>query len=144
MPGRKEPKISQLKHRVALCTASDVVVNGSEMEIRREAVKWTWAAIEHQTHMSSFLSRAGFAVQENSARPTHCIRVRYGLELDYSATAWVYEQRLKSPPRWYKFLGFVEEGCFVMLECHLVERNEDARPVEEASPLTPAKQDVVL
>jgi hypothetical protein len=138
----KELRIADLKHRVALCTASDVVVDGSTMDIRRETVKWAWAAIEHQTHMSSFLSRAGYAALENAARPTHRIRVRTGLELDYSATAWVYEQRLKSPPRWYKFLGFVEEGCFTLLECHLQERNDDARPSD--GPLAPAPQSVEL
>lgn len=138
----KKIKIADLKHRIALCTAKDVVVNGSTMEIRRETVKWAWANIEHQTHLSSFLSQAGYATKEIAERPTHRIRVRYGLELDYSATAWVYEQRLKSPPRWYKFLGFVEECDFVMLECHLQERNDDARPSD--GPLAPAPQSVEL
>lgn len=144
MAGPREPKLNELKHRVALCRADDVVVDGGTMEIRREAIRWTWAAIEHQTHMASYLSQAGFAIKENAQRPTHRIRVRYGHELDYSATAWVYEERLKSPPRWYKFLGFVEEGCFVMLECHLVERNDDAKPMVEPGPLDPAPQAVKL
>lgn len=139
---KKEPRIADLKYRVALCTANDIVVDGQTMEIRRETVKWTWAAIEHMTNMSSFLSRAGYAALENAARPTHRIRVRTGHELDYSATAWVYEQRLKSPPRWYKFLGFVEEGCFTMLECHLQERNDNARPSDGS--LAPTPQSVEL
>ena len=139
----KELKIKDLKHRIALCTASDVVIDGQTMEIRREAVRWTWANIEHQTHLSSFLSRVGYAVQEQAARPTHRIRVRAGHDLDYAATAWVYEERLKSPPRWYKFLGFVEECDWVMLECHLQESSPDAKPTEPTI-MGPAKQDVVL
>lgn len=140
---RKAPKIADLKYRIALCTSKDVVVSGAVMELRREAVVWTWAAIEHQTHMSSFLSRAGYAVQEPANRPTHRITVRAGLDLEYSSAAWVYEVRLKSAPRWYKVVGFVEEDCHVMLECHLVERNEDAKPVN-VSPLKAAPQDVEL
>lgn len=140
----KKVRIADMDHRIALCSASDVVVNGTTMEIRREAVVWTWAAIEHQTHMSSFISPQGFAVQEPANRPTHRIRVRTGLDLDYSSTAWVYEIRLKTPPMWYKVLGFVEEDCHVMLECHLQERNKDARPTDESTVMQPARQDVVL
>jgi hypothetical protein len=121
----------------------DVVVNETTMELRRKSVRKSWAAIEHQTHMASFISSQGFAVKENSQRPSHRITVRMQHELDYSATAWVYEEFLKSPPRWYKVLGFVDEENFVMLECHLVERNEDARPVDEGA-LAPAPQNVEL
>lgn len=145
---RKPPKIADLDHRVALCTQRDVVLDGATMSLQRSAVKWSWAAIEHQTHMSSFISKEGFAVQESPSRPTHRITVRQGLEIDYSAMAWVYEEFRKSPPRWYKVVGFVDECDWVMLDCHLVERNYDAKPVEppacEPPSLGPAKQDVVL
>jgi hypothetical protein len=138
----KQTKIADMGHRVALCTAKDVVVDNGTMEIRREAVRWTWAAMEHQTHLPSFLSQAGYAIKELAERATHRIRVRTGIDVDFASTAWVYETRLKSPPRWYKVLGFVEEDCHIMLECHLQERNDDAQPTETV--LSPAKQDVVL
>lgn len=148
---RKPPKISDLRHRVRLCTNEDVVINGAEMVLRRKEVRASWAAIEHQTHMSSFISKEGFAVQENTARPTHRITVRAQHDLDFSAAAWVYEEFLKSPPRWYKVLGFVDEENWIMLECHLVERNANAAPTAPPDPcdpatptLGPAKQDVVL
>jgi hypothetical protein len=138
---RKEPKISELKHRIALCTMKDVVID-QEMHLSREAVTYCWANIEHMTNMASFLSRAGYAIMENAQRPTHRITVRAGLDLEYSSAAWVYEQRLRSPPRWYKVLGFVDECDWVMLECHLVEKSDNVQPVDSA--LTAAPQDVVL
>lgn len=138
---RAEPKIAKLKHRIALCTMKDVVV-GQDMHLSREAVTYTWAAIEHMTHLSSFISRAGFAIHENAERGTHRITVRRGLDVEYSSAAWIYEQRLKSPPRWYKVLGFVDECDWIMLECHLVEKSDTAQPVD--SPMRAAKQDVEL
>ena len=45
-------KISELKHRVAICTMKDVVLSADRMVLRREAVVWTWAKIEHQQHPS--------------------------------------------------------------------------------------------
>ena len=107
----------------------DVVVSADQMELRREAVVWTRAKIDHQTHLPSFLSVEGFAIKELATRATHRIRVRAGLGIDYSSAAWVYEEFLKSPPRWYKVLGFVDEPQVVMLECHLVESSDAAKPV---------------
>lgn len=136
-------KIKDLKHRVAICTMKDVVVSNDTMELRREAVVWTRAKIEQQTHLPSFLSPDGFAIKEYATRATHRIRVRVGLEIDYTSAAWIYEEFFKSPPRWYKVLGFVDDSIrFVMLECHLVESSEKAKPTESA--LTPDRARVLL
>jgi len=136
-------KIRELKHRVAICTMKDVVVSSDRMELRREAVVWTRAKIDHQQHLASFISEAGFAIKELPNRATHRIRVRVGLQIDYSSAAWVYEEFFKSPPRWYKVIGFVDEGQrWVMLECHLVESNELAKPTD--SVLDPQRMEVRL
>ena len=102
----------------------DVVLEGDAMTLSREAVVFTWANIVHQWNQPSFLGAAGYAVKELAERPTHLITVRYGLQLEYSSAAWVYEQRLKSPPRWYKIVGFSEQERWVMLHCHLVEKSD--------------------
>lgn len=136
-------KTSDLKHRVAICTMKDVVVSSDRMELRREAVVWTRAKIEHQQHLPSFMSSEGFAIKEFATRATHRIRVRAGLQIDYTSAAWVYEEFLKSPPRWYKVLGFVDDSVkMVMLECHLVESSENAKPVENT--LNPERAQVIL
>jgi hypothetical protein len=121
----------------------DVVVSSDTMELRREAVIWTRAKIEHQQHLPSFLSDMGFAIKEFATRATHRIRVRASLGIDYSSAAWVYEEFLQSPPRWYKVLGFVDDSVkTVMLECHLVESSDKAKPTE--SSLTPDRTKVLL
>jgi hypothetical protein len=138
-----ETKIAQMNHRIAICTMKDVVVSSDRMELRREAVVWTRARIDHQQHLPSFMSDMGYAVKEFATRATHRIRVRAQLELDYTTAAWIYEEFLKSPPRWYKVLGFVDDNPrMVMLECHLVESSEDARPTPSA--LTPDQAQVKL
>lgn len=136
-------KIAELKHRIAICTMKDVVVSADRMELRREAVVWTRAKIEHQQHLPSFISDGGYAIKELTTRATHRIRVRAGLNIDYTSAAWVYEEFFKSPPRWYKVLGFVDEDVtIVMLECHLVESSESAKPTE--SVLNPQRMQVIL
>jgi hypothetical protein len=136
-------KISELKHRVAICTMKDVVVSSDRMELRREAVVWTRAKIDHQAHLPSFISEAGYAIKELATRGTHRIRVRSTLGIDYSSAAWIYEEFFKSPPRWYKVLGFVDEPRgTVMLECHLVENRDEAKPVE--SDFHPERMPVTL
>jgi hypothetical protein len=136
-------KISQLKRRVAICTMKDVVMSSDTMELRREAVVWTWAKIDHQQHLPSFISEAGFAIKELATRATHRIRVRSGLGIDYSSAAWIYEEFRQSPARWYKVLGFVDDTRnTVMLECHLVESSELAKPTR--GELDPERMQVTL
>ena len=141
MPARA-PKIGDMCYRVALCTMNDVVLEGDAMTLSREVVTFTWASITHQWNQPSFIGKEGYAVKELRDRPTHLITVRYGLQLDYTSAAWVYEQRLKSPPRWYKVVGFAEQyHNWVMLHCHLVEKSDKA--TEPTGPLSPVKQDIV-
>jgi hypothetical protein len=121
----------------------DVVVSADRMELRREAVVWTWAKIEHQQHLPSFLSEMGYAIKELATRATHRIRVRCDLGIDYSSAAWIYEEFFQSPSRWYKVLGFVDESRrIVMLECHLVESSELAKPTN--SDMNPERMQVIL
>lgn len=138
-----EVKLREMRHRVAICTMKDVVVSADRMELRREAVVWTWAKIEHQQHLPSFLSEMGYAIKELATRATHRIRVRCDLGIDYSSAAWIYEEFFQSPSRWYKVLGFVDESRrIVMLECHLVESSELAKPTN--SDMNPERMQVIL
>ncbi len=88
------------------------------------------------------MSLAGFAIKELTDRPTHLIFVRAALGIEYSSAAWVYEERRKSMPRWYKVIGFSEQGHWIMLQCHLVEKDDSVKP--EQSDLAPRPQDVEL
>src|SRR5262245_48924019 len=121
--------IAALKYRVALCTQHDVVNNADgTMELRREAVVWTWAEIAMQWNVASFISKAGFAIKELADRNTHFVTIRASHGLDVRSMAWIYEQRLKSPPRWYKVVGVGEADQWQVFTCHLVEASDDVRP----------------
>ncbi|MGY2987708.1 hypothetical protein [Bradyrhizobium sp. USDA 4508] len=123
-----DTKISDLRNRVSLCTMRDVVEEGGVMTLARKEVATVWAAIYAQPHLPSFISQYGYAIKENADRGTHLITVRYKIDLDLTATAWVYEVRRKSPPRWYKMLGFYDNENWVVMHCHLVQRSEQVTP----------------
>jgi hypothetical protein len=127
----KPPKLKELNHRVALCTMKDVVKSGANMELTRETVTWAWAAIKLSTNMMSFLSPYGYATLEHEYRETHKIIIRAGYGLEITSTAWVYEARLKTAPRWYKSLGFTDLEGWLVMTCHLVERDDTAVPPKE-------------
>jgi hypothetical protein len=122
------PNLKELKWRIALCTQRDVVVNGSTMELRRVGVILGWARIKSYYGLPAFVGHQGFTIVDAATRATHAITVRMGYYLDYASAAWVYEERLISPPRWYKILGFSESGNWVTLTTRMVEKSDDALP----------------
>ena len=124
----KAPRIADLEHYVALCTTKDVIVDGATMELRREAVVWTWARIQSYYGFPMFHSPAGYAVLDPRTKITHGITVRLGLNIEVTSAAWVYEEPLKTPPRWYKVLGFSEPGQHVVLMVRLQEKSDAALP----------------
>ncbi|KRR21355.1 hypothetical protein CQ14_06815 [Bradyrhizobium lablabi] len=123
-----DTKISDLRNRISLCTMQDVVEEGGVMTLARIEIATVWAAIYAQPHLPSFISPYGYAIKENADRRTHLITVRYKVDLDLTSAAWVYEVRRKSPPRWYKVLGFYDNENWIVMHCHLVQRSERATP----------------
>lgn len=134
----KAPKIADLEHHVALCTTKDVVVDGATMELRREAVVWTWARIQSHYGYPMFTSPAGYAILDPRYKITHAISVRAGLGLEITSAAWVYEERRKSSPRWYKVMGFSEPGSYVVLMARMFERSENVLPPRDILAPQPA------
>jgi hypothetical protein len=137
---RYAPKMANLVHRVALCTMLDVVSNDGYMELTRRPVAWLWAGIRQPR--PSYLAPSGYAIMEEADRVTHIITIRAKTEVHVSAAAWVYEEFLKSPPRWYKVIGFVDIDHFIRLHCRLYERSDEVR--QPAHLLSAAPQDVSL
>lgn len=136
------PKLSDLAHRVALCTMHDVVRSGDTMELSREPVLWMWADVKAQFNMDSFMSRQGYAIKELTDRVTHRIWIRSQANLDITSAAWVYEAFRKSTPRWYKVVGVSETARWLALACHLVEKS-DLAPAPRG-PLAPHTSQVTL
>ena len=115
-------KIRDLRHVVYLCRQDDVV-EGTDFKLRRESVLKMHAMIEPKR--ATQFSRHGAAMTKQDER-THIIKARYHPEIDVTAYAWIYEERRKSAPRWFKILQVSEtEGKgspYFMFECRLTEK----------------------
>lgn len=125
--------IGSLRHKILLCSQRDVVV-GTELKLVREGAISAWAAIEVKA--ASMFSPNGAAMKESRSKRTHIITIRYRSDVQISAMAWIYEERLKSPPRWFKVLNVSQtEGGgsqYFIMEVRLVERGDDiSAPAEE-------------
>lgn len=130
--------IADLRHRVHLCSQKDVVV-GTDLKLAREGVLSMWAAIEARA--ASTFSPTGASMGEPRNKRSHVITTRYHRDLDISVLAWLYEERLKSAPRWFKIIKVaVTEGKgsqFFKFDCRLVESTADiVEPVHESAAAT--------
>jgi hypothetical protein len=123
---RRTVTISELSHRILLCTADDVMVAGQSIALKREAKRECWAKIEEHRGQR-FYGDGGMAIQEGRDHSSHKITIRYRPDMPVSALAWIYEARLTSEPRWYKVLegsDAGERGRYQVLRCRLVQMSD--------------------
>lgn len=125
---------ADLRHRVKLCTMEDVVQGEEGLRLTRKEVFNAWAAIEAKR--GSMFSREGTVIQESRETQSHLITIRYRYDFEISSAAWLYEEPLKSAPRWYKVLSVKDTTSeFWVLSCRLVEQSDFvSRPQDEATP----------
>ena len=135
------PKIHELTHRVALCKQQDVVVNAQTMELRRVGVVWAWARVKSHYGLPSFVGQLGYTIMDPTTKATHAITVRDGL-VEFSDTAFIYEEFRKGIPRWYKVLGYTEIKGFTTLTTRLIEKSDQA--IQPQNSLRPQPSPVEL
>lgn len=138
----RDMKVSDLRNRVALCSMRDVVEKDGMMALTRHEVVRCWAQVKASTNLAVMLSQRGYAIKDGFTQLSHNITIRAGIGVDITSAAWVYEERLKSQPRWYKVLGFVEDGNWLVLSCHLVEKSDAVTPPQNA--LTAVPSNVIM
>ncbi|QBQ72038.1 head completion protein [Agrobacterium phage Milano] len=121
------------KHRVIVCSQQSDVDDEGRLLITRAGVIQGWAAIAPVKAIR--FSQDGVSMQKDTMQPTHDITMNYNPDVNVSVSAWVYEHRLKSPPRWFKVLSVVNvDECsrYMKIRCRLVETSDDVTPpVEE-------------
>lgn len=122
------PRISSrdLKNRISLCKAEDVILSPTEIVITRTDVLQTWAKVEAK--QGSMYAPTGYAIMEERNKQTHIITIRARYDIDITSAAWIYEERMQSGARWYKVLKIRDDGTdtgFTVLSCRLVERGEN-------------------
>jgi hypothetical protein len=125
--------IADLRHRVKLCTALDVVVEGEGLRLARKEAFGAWAAIEAKR--GSMYGPNGVVIQENANVQSHLIVLRYRYDFVISSAAWIFEEPLKSEPRWYKILSVKDTTSeWWTLSCRIVEKADDiSQPQGDAS-----------
>lgn len=116
--------IAELRHKVQLCSQSDVVTTNGNLFLARADVLACWAKIEDKK--GSLHGPTGLVTRESHDVRSHKITIRYRTDVDIKSTAWVYEARLKSPPRWFKVLAVADQADMFVLDVRLVERSENA------------------
>lgn len=128
--------IAALKHRVQLCTMNDVVIEGEGMRLTRTDVFGAWAAIDAKR--GSMYAPGGVVIEENREVQSHLITIRYRYDFEISSAAWIFEEPLKSPPRWYKILAVKEATCeWWVLSCRIVEKSDFVSKPQEGEEKEP-------
>ena len=143
----RETGISQLRHRIVLCTMQDVVEKDGRMHLTRKEVVETWARVRPFVTFGakgSFISQAGYHVLDPNLHQSHWIVIRVQHRVDITAMAWIYEARRLAMPRWFKILGTIEteDNRWVEMAVHLHERSDAASPPRGA--LSPTQNNVIL
>lgn len=128
-------KIAKLRYRVVLCKMEDVVTHDGQLQLARKGVRSTWAFIDDRR--GSLVGPNGLVVDENRERQSHIIMTRYQYDIDVQSTAWIYELRLKSPPRWFKVIGVTDTRLAYLFSVRLVERADTAAAPVASNPLAP-------
>lgn len=115
----------KFKHRLAVCRQSDVI-SGNQLVYSKQQIYTGWAYVERR-RAGTFSDRDQAVLAEKDQR-THFIRMRYRPDVLISTAAWLYEEQLKSPPRWFKILfsgDEHEDSRYFYFECKLMERGDD-------------------
>jgi head-tail adaptor len=125
--GKKKQRISirDRGHLVSVCSASDVYEIDGRLEFRR-TVAWDCYAAMRESRGSQF-SADGVALDQSKVA-SHKIAIPFRPNSEISAAVWIYEDRLKSSPRWFKVLDVKdmnEDGRYWEFKCRLVERSDD-------------------
>lgn len=116
--------IASFNHRIIICT-SRVDVDGDSMQLKRATVFDAWARVE--TKKRSTFTREGYASFDDANRVTHRITLNWRPDVDYSVSAWVYEELLLGSPKWYKVIAdaMTEDGQYSVLDCLLYQRSAE-------------------
>lgn len=129
-------KIALLKTRILLCSQDDVVVEGGQLKLIRKGIRECWARVDERR--GSLTGVDGLTIKDLEDQQSHIIMTRYMWDIDMRNTAWIYEARRKSPPRWFKVLGVADSRLAYILSCRQVERSDEAIvPVASTSMFDP-------
>ena len=126
-------RISQLTHRVALCSAYDEALTTTAVILKRQTAFETMARV---VPVRGTFWLKNLAERENRENHSHLIYIRWSPNFDIGGYAWIFEQRAQSGGRWYKVISVREEddaARWWMFAARIVEKG-DVRLPDEATP----------
>lgn len=130
---KKRVTTADLRHRLLLCTMEDVVLEDEGLRLTRREVFKAWGAIEAKR--GSMFAPGGTVIEETRSQQSHLICIRYRYDYAISSAAWIYEEPLKSEPRWYKVLSVKDTTSdFWVLSCRLVEKSDFVSRPQDGEP----------
>lgn len=116
--------LKKFKHWMQVCSARDVIV-GDQLQFSQKFIYEGWAMINPRRQQT--FSAEGHSVMEEKDRRTHFIHMRYNPNVEITTSAWIYEERRLSPPRWFKILfsgDEYEDGRYFKFDCRLMEAGD--------------------
>lgn len=125
--------IAELTHWIVVCSMKDVVIKDGSMSLAREGILSCWSRFEERR--ASLQGPSGLSVpQERKDLRTHLITIRFRYDIDFRSSAWIFEKRMKSSPRWWKVLAVQERTDRVDFDARLYDRSDDtALPVKQGT-----------
>lgn len=120
----RDIQVGKMKDRVCISSMKDRVEDGSMM-MTREGIITCWAMVD--LWRASYQAPTGYVVDAADEKPTHYIYTRFRYDTIFTTATWIYNERLKSPPRWFKVIAVSdvdEEGRFTCFTCRLVEQSD--------------------
>lgn len=116
--------IADFKHRLIVCSVDDVVTSPESISLVKKGMYAGNAVIEPKR--SQTFAANGTTFQDKEQQVSHKIVMNYRHDVNISNAAWLYEQRRKSSPRWFKVIRVTEDCDYFVLDCRLTERSDAA------------------
>lgn len=117
-------RIKDRNARLKLCSIKDLVDKQPDYKFYRKGIYDGWGNVFPK--QPSQFSSGGYAINAEGNNVTHLITMNYRSDIDVTNAAWIYQERLKSTPIWYRIISYVQKGRIWEFSCRIFEKSDDA------------------
>jgi hypothetical protein len=139
MSRAKTIRVSDLRSKIVVCNADEVITADGRMRLDRRTAFDSWACIEAKRASAFF--RDGGVDDAAKDKRSHVLTMRARPDKIVVAGCWIFEDLRLSPPRWYRVLGLSstgDNGSFWVLDVRLLQADDLALPLPAQAPQAPA------
>lgn len=124
-------RIARKNVRITICSMKDFPEEKGVMRLYRKGIYSAWAHIGPKK--SSQFNSNGYVVNEPGNKISHIITVTYRPDIEISNAAWIYHERQKSAPQWFRIISILQKHRTWEFSCRLYEKSDQViHPVKEA------------